>query len=80
MEKATRAAGAFVRPSGGAVGAAGRLPRGAGLSRCALGSGSQARPSGQLLLLLLLLLRLRLPRLKEDSAQPNSSLIIPAQI
>ncbi|XP_027459837.1 translation initiation factor IF-2-like [Zalophus californianus] len=49
--------------------------RGAGLSRCAPGGGSQARPSG-----LRLLRRLRLPRLKEDSAQPNSSLIIPAQI
>lgn len=82
MEKATRAAAAFVRRSGRAVGAAGRPLRGAGLSRCAPGGGSQARPSGLLLwlLLLVLLLRLRLPRLKEDSAQPNSSLIIPAQI
>lgn len=78
MEKATRAAAAFVRRSGRAVGAAGRLLPGAGLSRCAPGGGIQARPSG--LLLWLLLLQLRLPRLKEDSAQPNSSLIIPAQI
>ena len=83
MDKATPAAAAFVRRSRGAVGAAGRQLRGAGLSTGAPGGGSQARPSGlllPLLLPLLLLLRPRLPLLKEDSAQPNSSLIIPAQI
>lgn len=65
----------------GAVGAAGLLLRGAGLTLCAPRrpeSGAPLRAAA--VLLLPLLLRLRLPLLKEDSAQPNSSLIIPAQI
>lgn len=62
----------------GAVGAAGLLLRGTSLLPCAPGRRESGAPLR--LLLLRLLLRLRLPLLKEDSAQPNSSLIIPARI
>lgn len=64
----------------GAAGAEGAAAAGAGPSPCARPGGrSRTRPSG-LPPRPLLLRRLRLPLLKEDSAQPNSSLIIPAQI
>lgn len=62
----------------GAGGAAGLLLRGTSLQPCAPGRRESGAPLW--LLLLRLLLRLRLPLLKEDSAQPNSSLIIPARI
>lgn len=64
----------------GAAGAEGAAAAGPGPSPCARPGGrSRTHPSG-LPPRPLLLLRLRLPLLKEDSAQPNSSLIIPAQI
>ena len=75
MEKATRVAAAFARPEppGPWARRGGRC--GARASPWALPGGrSRARPSG------LLLRRLRRPLLKEDAAQPNSSLITPAQI
>lgn len=60
--------------------AEGAAAAGAGPSPCARPGGrSWTRPSG-LPPRPLLLRRPRLPLLKEDSAQPNSSLIIPAQI
>lgn len=78
MEKATRVAAAFVRPEPPGPWARRGGGCGARASPWALPSGrSRARPSG---LLLRRRLRLRLPLLKEDAAQPNSSLIIPAQI
>lgn len=57
------------------MGAAGLLLRGAGLLLCAPGRRESGAP-----LRLRPLMPPQLPILKEDSAQPNSSLIIPARI